>query len=398
MQDIIAILFSKITAYVTMLFVFIGINGPIVYETPPPPEALPTSLIINPLQNTEKEVTEEIPASPPVSPSAQETTPPKEDAPTHAAIETTVSSPVQEIESSVEPLQLHTDQANSIDLHLLNLKVRDAVTNIFCLSKGSGFFEPASASGVVIDPRGVILTNAHVAQYFLIRDYPVSNNIDCIIRTGSPAQPAYRASLLYISQTWIEENRQNLVLSNPQGTGEHDYALLLIREPINPSKKMPEMFPFLSAASHNELHERGQNVFVGSYPAGFLGGLSITKGLWLITSTTFIKDIYTFHEDTADVYALGSVISTQEGSSGGAVVNALTGNLTGLITARTEGKTTDERELRALSLLYINDRLLAETGENLETFLHGDLLEKEENFRVNKAPQLKQILVNELEK
>ena len=42
---------------------------------------------------------------------------------------------------------------------------RPALVNILCRPRGAGpIASPISGSGVIIDPRGVILTNAHVAQ------------------------------------------------------------------------------------------------------------------------------------------------------------------------------------------------------------------------------------------
>src|SRR3989344_1157804 len=50
---------------------------------------------------------------------------------------------------------------------VINERARPTLVNILCGAR-SGTFRPISASGVIIDPRGVILTNAHVAQYFLL--------------------------------------------------------------------------------------------------------------------------------------------------------------------------------------------------------------------------------------
>src|ERR1700733_7735385 len=58
----------------------------------------------------------------------------------------------------------------------LNTQTRAALVNIECTTIAGGTFEPISGSGVVIDSDGVILTNAHVAQFFLLRDYGQSNN------------------------------------------------------------------------------------------------------------------------------------------------------------------------------------------------------------------------------
>lgn len=55
-----------------------------------------------------------------------------------------------------------------IPFDTLNAQVASAVVNIFCLpSGGSPLQHGATGSGVIIDHRGVILTNAHVAQHVL---------------------------------------------------------------------------------------------------------------------------------------------------------------------------------------------------------------------------------------
>ena len=68
----------------------------------------------------------------------------------------------------------------------VNQEARAALVNILC-ETSSGSLHPVSGSGVIIDPRGVILTNAHVAQYVLLASQP-NVGLTCMIRTGSPAQ------------------------------------------------------------------------------------------------------------------------------------------------------------------------------------------------------------------
>ncbi|MBY0293848.1 hypothetical protein K2Q08_00780, partial [Patescibacteria group bacterium] len=54
---------------------------------------------------------------------------------------------------------------------IVNDSARASLVNIFCLTKSGGYLYPISGSGVMITKNGIILTNAHVGQYFLLRDY-----------------------------------------------------------------------------------------------------------------------------------------------------------------------------------------------------------------------------------
>ena len=73
---------------------------------------------------------------------------------------------------------------------------RPALVNILCRPRGAGpIASPISGSGVIIDPRGVILTNAHVAQYVLLSQSPQIDLV-CTIRALSPARPLWKAEAL----------------------------------------------------------------------------------------------------------------------------------------------------------------------------------------------------------
>src|SRR3989338_8847489 len=113
-----------------------------------------------------------------------------------------------------------------LPLETLNESVRKAMVNVLCTTKSGGDLQPLSGSGIIIDPRGVILTNAHVAQYMLLKDYPVEDFITCIARSGSPAMPAYKIELLYLPENWLNENAALIQQENPLATGENDFDLL----------------------------------------------------------------------------------------------------------------------------------------------------------------------------
>lgn len=266
-----------------------------------------------------------------------------------------------------------------------NESVRKTVVNILCTSKQGGLFQPISGSGVIIDSRGVILTNAHIGQYFLLKNHLSSGFIECIIRTGSPAYPQYRASLLYISPNWVKTNGQKILEQEPTGTGEYDYALLLATSTIagDPIPALPHItiqLPF------NGL-EKNSPVILASYPAGFLGGASIQQNLYETSTIGSISDLFTFTEKTPDTFSIHGSIVAQHGSSGGAVTNQK-GSLVGIITTADTVPATGDRYLGAITIDYINRSLKEETGLDLASFLSGNLNERFEDFSTRLLPSL----------
>lgn len=278
----------------------------------------------------------------------------------------------------------------------INLGTRAALVNVLCLTdvRITGLAS-ISGSGVMIDPRGVILTNAHIGQYFLLKDFPKENSVNCFIRTGSPATAAYKARLLYIDPEWIAENANFLTTERPMGTGEHDYAFLLIDKSIS-NVPLPDTFPFIEPGV-NESFVKGDDVLVGAYPAGFLGAATVEKELYAATSLVSIADLFTFTSNTIDVLSLGGSVIAQQGSSGGAVVDAH-GKLLGLISTSSDAPTTADRDLRAISMQYIDRNLLALNKTTLEMLLEGNIQAKADAFNATAAPTLLSIMMGELKK
>lgn len=273
-------------------------------------------------------------------------------------------------------------------------KVRAAVVNIICITGNGSPLESISASGVIIDPRGIILTNAHVAQHYLLKDYPTKNAISCTIRTGSPARPMYTATLLFISPSWVADNASQIMLANPSGTGEHDYALLVMTGVANNTVVPPASFPYLPIGLDNPV--TGKVVQIAAYPAGFLGGLTIQKDLYETSAQTTIGTLYTFGTVTPDLFSVGGTVLSQHGSSGGAVADA-SGTLIGLIVTATDGEQTATRDLRALATSYLVRDFATEAGMSLSTYLGGDILAEAAAFNRDIAPALIQKLVGFLQ-
>lgn len=278
-----------------------------------------------------------------------------------------------------------------------NAQVRAATVNVVCQPESNTYFSPISGSGIIIDPRGIILTNAHIGQYFLLKDFQHDHFVECIIRTGSPAAPAFRAELMYISENWVRTNAQRIRDRISLGNGKYDFALLRITGPVASSIPFPSEFPHILPSPGLEFIPNDLSVLLASYPAELIGSIATARSLQQVSSVSIIKRAYYFeNEDKIDLLSLGGNIIAQGGSSGGAVVSRENNRLLGIIVTTTEGKTTDERDLNAVTVAHISDTLKSETGSTLLEFLNFDPASRTEAWRNLKFEELKKLLESAL--
>lgn len=256
---------------------------------------------------------------------------------------------------------------------------KDAVVNPYCTNRyGDSATDIFFGSGVMIDPRGIILTNAHVGWMFLFADWPNPSVFSCSIRIGSPAEPRYRAALLYIPGEWIADNIAKIgkyVPYEDQGYGKKDYALLYITNTIDPHATLPASFPYLPFDT-GPLPLPGSSAYMVGYPASFLGSIAVSRNLALTASPTTVDSLRSIkNSGTLDALAFKGIIAGQHGSSGGAVITA-GGKLTALPTffddngsESGQGENTSDNILNAITLEYISRDLKADTGFSLEEFI-----------------------------
>ena len=136
-------------------------------------------------------------------------------------------------------------------------------------------------------------------------------------------------------------------------------------------------------------------MLTAGYPAEFLGGIGTSGALYPSTSLATIRQLLTFAAQSVDVISVGGTVQAQAGSSGGAVVNAW-GRLIAVITTTTEGATTAERDLRAVTLSYIDRDIMAQRGLDLDLILQGDVAQQTADFSSDKAPILAETLIKQL--
>ena len=295
--------------------------------------------------------------------------------------------------------QPETPPAPAISLTELNTKARETIVNILCATRAGGSFKPITGSGVIISSKGIILTTAHIGQYFLLENELAASYLDCIIRTGDVAMPAYDAKLLYIPSVWIEKNAENIIQQEPKGTGENDYALLLINSALSADKILPPDFPTAEPNLDFENLPTNLSVLLASYPAGFIGGIEIQKNLGLTSTFAPIEALYTFAETgptTLDLFSLGGNIVAQGGSSGGGVFDTHDGKLLGIIVTSTDATTTAGRILNVITIPHIKRSFEKYTGENLASFLNNPAAT--EILPQSEFTRLKNLLIEQLNK
>ncbi len=251
----------------------------------------------------------------------------------------------------------------------VNVAARGALVNIYCATPFVGTLKPVTGSGIMVDPRGIVLTNAHVAQYVLIAQTE-KTDFECYVRSGAPAVRKWVPAVMYIPTTWINVHASEIGQSRVLGTGEHDFALLYMAKTTDGSP-LPESFEAVRPDVREAIGFVDDSVLVASYPVEFVGGSVIQSELYPVTSITTIKQLLTFTVGKADAVSLGGVIGAQSGSSGGGIVNQWN-RLIGLITTTSEGSTTDKRDLHAITTAYINRALITLTGKGFIETLAQD--------------------------
>jgi len=280
-------------------------------------------------------------------------------------------------------------QANvvdSIDSYPTTENIDEAMVNVYCRYKTGNKIQATTGTGFFIHPDGIILTNAHVAQLLLLAELNEEQS-ECVIRTGSPAEPTYTADLLYISPQWLRDHAGIFNEAKPKGTGERDYALLYVNSGLN-NQPMPGVFPALSVDTElMRVSSMDSTVTAGGYPAQALIKDGPNAELIAKTSTTTITELMTFGSNYADLFSIAGSKVGQQGSSGGPILND-NHDVIGMISTRGDDKEFGEGSLRAITLSYVDRTIEEETGFDLKQNLAGNLPYRAQLYKETMIPFL----------
>lgn len=266
----------------------------------------------------------------------------------------------------------------------------NALVNILCTSNTKSHIRTTTGTGFFIHSDGVILTNAHVAQYLLLT-YTDASDTKCVIQTGSPAAPQYEVDILYLSPNWLVNNADSINSINPTGTGEQDFALLYVTKSVDNSP-LPEVFSALPIDT--KLLPKSiinSTVYATGYPTEALILNGLDTNLIPKQASTNITELFTLGTNYADVISLSGSTLGKHGSSGGPVTTA-DNRVIGMITTKGNDLVDGNGSLRAITLSYVDRSIKAETGFPLENIISGDLALKAEVFTQVMVPFLNELI------
>jgi hypothetical protein len=261
-----------------------------------------------------------------------------------------IADKLNSVKHELESIQLPSTQpvhARIADATLYN-SAAERVVNFLCRTKNG---EIAVATGVFIDPRGFLITNAHVAEDSTGR---------CLIRKGSPAQNYVWAEMIFFPTDYTASATSNATL-------RRDISIWKVVESAT-KDSLPSTFPSYELDASLQVQD-GTKLETFSYPAELLSYSVIINSLYMVFSETDVE--------AHDSFFIQSVegVGSQKGSSGGVLIDPYTGKLAGVIFAVSSGesKAIIDRKTYSLTPYAINETVRLQTGKNIPEYLSTPL-------------------------
>lgn len=301
----------------------------------------------------------------------------------------TIEPPKAKTAETAEKKETKTTTKISIPDTSSENTIENATVNIICVRQEGMKTHITSGSGVIISPEGVVITNSHIAQHFLLKN--VGNN--CSLRKENIPLYGFTAEPIYISEQWIEDNYKLISHSSPTGTGEGDYALLKITGNTNPVLEIPSSFAYINPDIEKETIKVGDQITAAGYP-GRQYNINLNNQLSLEIDKTSVERLFTLGKDSIDAFATENTSVAEIGSSGGGIFRD--GKLIGLISTINSSSYGKGNVINAITLDYINRNIKRQTGKSLSSYLSGDLEKLMQNFQSSVAPHLTELLLRNL--
>lgn len=264
----------------------------------------------------------------------------------------------------------------------------EVAVNIVCKQPQGNMISATTGSGVMVSPSGVILTNAHVAQYVLLEDG--GHNTDCIVYRNNIADHGYHVDVIYFPTGWMEENANSMKEANPRGTGEFDFALLYITKSTKKSERDLN-FPYAKISLDNNKYKKGNSVNITGYPGGVSKLFDMDRSDILKTDKSKIKEVYSFNrQDNIDLFSTLQTHVAQRGASGGGIFS--TNDLIGITVTISEGD--GGSSINSITTQYINSAMQDHYGKGLLKVLSEDPNTHLDYFKSNSLKKLYNFINN----
>lgn len=253
----------------------------------------------------------------------------------------TIAKSIKNVTEEIPSSQVPKTRLSQDELHRI---AAQSVVNLFCQEENGA---TAVATGILIHSNGTILTNAHITDN-------ANKDQECTVRAGSPAAPFAVAKLFFTPPAFS-------ATTSIAAKAKWDMALWKIVRSSS-AIPLPETFEALAIDfTHDFFSQEALATF--SYPAELLSKEVILSSLYLVFSETNVEAV-----DEIFIQSLAG-LGSQQGSSGGALLDPTSGKFVGLIFAVDRETEINKRRLFALRASRIDEIMKQETGKTLEDYL-----------------------------